>query len=160
MLKSVFYPNLFLNSSYSYTDRSISGKNPQFSRDIETQSTDTAVGLTLSLNLFNGFQDKIDLQNARLAEQNKELALKDIQNQVKGLVQEKINTFEKQMELVALEMENVSAAEQNLELQQDRYQIGASSSLEFRDAQVNLTRYRARITRLEIEQLSENLELE
>lgn len=118
------------------------------------------MGLTLSLNLFNGFQDKIDLQNARLAEQNKELALKDIQNQVKGLVQEKINTFEKQMELVALEMENVSAAEQNLELQQDRYQIGASSSLEFRDAQVNLTRYRARITRLEIEQLSENLELE
>jgi outer membrane protein TolC len=158
-----------LNSSYSYTDRAISSQNPQFTRDIETQSKGAAVGLTLSFNLFNGFQDKIDLQNARLEEQNKALALKDIQNQIEGLVREKITTFEKQMELVALEMENVTAAEQNLQLQQDRYQIGATSSLEFRDAQVNLTRaqtvlisarYQARITRLEIEQLTGNLELQ
>ncbi|MBD3289362.1 hypothetical protein GF337_11215 [candidate division KSB1 bacterium] len=169
LMRSYFYPNLFLNSSYSITDRSISSQNPQFSRDIETQSKGAAAGLTLSFNLFNGFQDKIDLQNARLEQQNSELALKDIQNQIEGLVREKFTTFEKQMELVVLEMENVTAAEQNLELQQDRYQIGASSSLEFRDAQVNLTRaqsvlisarYQARITRLEIEQLTGNLELQ
>jgi outer membrane protein len=63
---------------------------------------------------------------------------------------------------VKLEEQNLVAAQQNLDLQLERYNIGTASSLEFRDAQVNLiraqttliaARYQARITRLEIEQL-------
>jgi outer membrane protein TolC len=88
---------------------------------------------------------------------------------VAGLVNEKYVTFEKRIELMQLEEQNVLAAEQNLQLQQDRYQIGASTSLEFRDAQVNLlraqstliaARYQARISRLEIEQLIGRLDIE
>jgi len=64
--------------------------------------------------------------------------------------------------LVNLEEQNVVAAQQNLDLQLERYNIGTASSLEFRDAQVNIiraqttliaARYQARITKLEIEQL-------
>jgi outer membrane protein len=63
---------------------------------------------------------------------------------------------------VKLEEQNLVAAQQNLDLQLERYNIGTANSLEFRDAQVNLIRaqttliaacYQARITRLEIEQL-------
>jgi outer membrane protein TolC len=72
------------------------------------------------------------------------------------------------MELIDLEEQNVVAAEKNLQLNQDRYSIGAASSLEFRDAQVNLirsqstlivARFQARITRLELEQLMGNWEI-
>ncbi len=94
--------------------------------------------------------------------------LKDARNQLAGLIREKYDTFQKHLELVALEQENVIAARQNLQLQQDRFEIGATTSLEFRDAQVNLiraqtelivARYQARITRLEIEQLTGRLVL-
>ena len=73
------------------------------------------------------------------------------------------------MQIVELEQKNVIAAQQNLKLQQDRYQIGTSSSLEFRDAQINLSRamtdlivarFQARITQLEIEKLIGNIEIQ
>jgi outer membrane protein TolC len=108
------------------------------------------------------------LQTAHLEAENRELALQDVRNRLAGLVREKLETFQKRIELVELEVHNVAAAEQNLRLQQDRYQIGTSSSLEFRDAQVNLIRaqsvlitagYQARITRLEIEQLTGSLSI-
>jgi outer membrane protein TolC len=167
--KSAFYPQLFLGADYGYLDRTINSDNPNFNDPVNTKSKDGIIGLNLSFNLFNGMRDKINLQNARLAAKNRNLALKDTQNQLSGLVKEKYVTFDKRVELMQLEEQNVIAAQQNLQLQQDRYQIGTSTSLEFRDAQVNLlraqstlivARYQARISRLEIEQLIGRLEIE
>ena len=68
-----------------------------------------------------------------------------------------------------LEEQNVVAATQNLQLQQDKYDIGATTSIEFRDAQVNLirtqstlivARFQARISRLQIEQLIGNIQID
>jgi outer membrane protein TolC len=167
--KSSFYPQLLLGADYGYLDRTINSDNPNFTDPVNTQSKDGMIGLTLSFNLFNGMRDKINLQNARLAAKNRNLALQDTKNQLSGLVREKYVTFDKRVELMKLEEQNVIAAQQNLQLQQDRYQIGTSTSLEFRDAQVNLlraqstliaARYQARISRLEIEQLIGRLEIE
>jgi outer membrane protein TolC len=167
LARSNFLPDIFFNASYGYTDQLLSLEENQrqdvdFPGEITTQSTDGIFGFTLTFNLFNGFRDKIDMQNARIEKKNQELALKNALNSIAGLVQEKYETFNKRVELILLEEENVVAAEANLRLQQDRYQIGTATSLEFRDAQVNLiraqttlivARYQARITRLEIEQL-------
>ena len=156
------YPRLSLIAQYTYTDRSVNSNDPRFTEAIETQSKDGLIGLNLTFNLFNGMRDKIDLQNAKLAAKNQSLALQDAENRLAATVKEKLETFYKRLELVGLEEQNVLAAEQNLQLNKDRFEIGASSFLEFRDAQVNLTRsqstlivarYQARITRLELEQL-------
>lgn len=166
LAQSGFYPRLSLNASYGYTDsktdRKVADPNSFFPKRVESQNKDATVGLTLSFNLFNGFRNKIDLQNARIEAMNQELALSDAKNKIAGLVQEKYDTFKNQLELVNLEGQNVVAAQQNLDLQLERYNIGTANSLEFRDAQINLiraqtaliaARYQARITRLEIEQL-------
>ena len=167
--KSTFSPRLFLNASYVYGDRVVSSDSPRFTEDITTKSTDMGVGLTLSLNLFNGFRDRINLQNARLAAKSEELAYQNERNQLAGLMKEKYETFAKQLALIELDEQNIIAARQNLQLQEDRYRIGATTSLEFRDAQVNLSRaqiglivvrYQARITRLEIEQLTGSLSID
>ena len=167
--KSTFSPRLFLNASYLYGDRVVSSDSPRFTEDITTQSTDMGVGLTLSLNLFNGFRNRINLQNARLTAKNEELAYQNVRNQLVGLMKEKYETFAKQLALIELDEQNIIAARQNLQLQEDRYRIGATTSLEFRDAQVNLSRaqidlivvrYQARITRLEIEQLTGSLSID
>ena len=116
----------------------------------------------LSFNLFNGNIDKINYQNARLQAINQELFLKDVENQIAGLVQEKLTTFQKRLAKVYLEEENTVTARQNLALQKERYAVGASDSLDFRDAQVNyaraqvnliVARFDARISLLEIQQL-------
>lgn len=169
LASAFFYPTITLNATYGYADRLVSSSSDRFPDDINTKSTDGVIGLTLSYNLFNGNRDRINLQNARIEARNRELELQDSRNQLAGLVREKLVTFQKRMELVRLEQQNVVAAEQNLELQQDRFQIGATSSLEFRDAQVNLSRaqttlivarYQARITALEIQQLTGELNVD
>lgn len=158
--RSAFLPRLALGASYAYTDRT---QESNTRGEITTESTDRSVGLNLSINLFNGFRNRIEWQNARIAVRSRELALADGENRVEGLVRETFDTYRKRLELVQLEEQNVAAARRNLELQQDRYEIGAASSLDFRDAQVNYNRsqisrisarYQARVAQLQLEQLT------
>ena len=159
---SPFIPRLSLNASYGYSDRTLSSDLPSFSNDIVTEKYDTMIGLNLSFNLFNGGRDKIALQNARLNSKNRTLALEDAQNRLIGIAKETFETHEKQMQLIELEQQNQGTAQQNLELIQERYQIGSAGSLEFRDAQVSLldaqtslitAKFQARLTRIQIEKL-------
>ena len=139
LARSNFSPQVSIGASYSYSDRTISGSD-RLTRDINTTVKDGLIGLNLQWNLFNGFRDKISLENAKISNKKQDLVLKDTQNQLEGLIREKYQTFGVRMELVELEEQNVIAAEQNLQLQQDRYQIGSATFLEFRDAQLNLAR--------------------
>ncbi len=159
-----FLPRVTLSADYGYTDRNttVSTMRENFPPEISTQSTDGTISLNASLNLFNGFRDKIDLQNARITARNQQLQLEKTRMELRGIVAEKNAEFQNRLQLLNLELENVEAARQNLALIQDRYRIGAANSLEFRDAQVNLNRaeialitarYQARISRLEIERL-------
>lgn len=159
---SQFIPRLSLNANYGYTDRTVTSNIPTFTNDIVTEKYDASIGLNLSFNLFNGGRDKIAWQNARLKSDNQQLALEDAKNRLEGLVREAYETFEKQIELASLEQQNQQTAQQNLELIDGKYKIGAVSSLEFRDAQVSLlnartslisARFQARLTRIQIEQL-------
>jgi outer membrane protein len=163
-----FYPQLKFIANYRYDERSLISDNPGFTDPVETINRDAIIGLNLTFNLFNGMRDKIELQNAKLEAKNQEYVLQDQEIKIGAAVREKLDTFYKRLELIELEEQNVIAAEKNLQLNQDRYSIGAASSLEFRDAQVNLirsqstlivARFQARITRLELEQLMGNWEI-
>jgi outer membrane protein TolC len=163
-----FYPRLSFIANYGYDERKVNSDRPGFEDPVETISRDAIVGLNLTLNIFNGMRDKINRQNARIEAQNQAYFLNDQENRIGAAVRETLETFYKRMELIDLEEQNVIAAEKSLQLNQDRYRIGAASSLEFRDAQVNLirsqstlivARFQARITRLELEQLMGNWEI-
>jgi len=169
LAKASFWPRLNLNANYGHNDRALFGDDISSSARRENETIDASVGLALTFNLFNGNVDSINYQNARIEKMNSALALKNISNQLAGLVSEKYTTFNKRVEKVKLEDENAVTAGQNLELQKERYSIGASDSLDFRDAQVNMVRansslivarYQARITLLEIEQLTGKIEIQ
>lgn len=163
---SAFMPRLSAVSTYNISDQT---DDTESRGEINSKIKGIAGGLSLSWNLFNGFRNSVDVQNKKLELKNQKLALLNEENRLTGLIKEKYDTFLRRIELLQLEDENVIAAEQNLKLQQDRYNIGTASSLEFRDAQVNLTlaqnrqisaRYQAKISRLEIDQLIGTIEIE
>ena len=163
---SAFLPQLSANSNYSYYDQT---DDTESRGEIISKSKGITTGLSLSWNLFNGFRNSVDVQNKKLELNNRQLALMNEENRLAGLVKEKYDIFLKRVELLLLEEENVIAAEQNLKLQQDRFDIGTASSLEFRDAQLNLAlaqnrqitaRYQARISRSEIDQLIGDIVIE
>ncbi len=168
VLRSSWYPRLGLNASYSWSDRTTDSDSPRFEDIIKTRSTDKSVALNLSFNLFNGWRNRVDVQNARLEERNKLLAMEDARNRVRGDLYEKTETFRQQLRLLELQQKNELAASKNLEVISERHRLGAVTSLEFRDAQINLAnaqtavitaRFQARITRLDIEQLTGDLKI-
>jgi outer membrane protein TolC len=162
---SAFWPQLVLGGQYGYTNRSAleSGgtATPGFGLD-SSRTLDSAVLLQLNFNLFNGNIDRINSQNARLDAKSAALVHADIENRISALMYELHKTFLKQVAVVELETQNSVTAEQNLQLQKERYLTGAADSLDFRDAQVNVlraqstlitARYQARIALLNIQQL-------
>ncbi len=166
--RSRFLPKLSLNASASYADRTVASERQDFTDDITTQTTALGAGLQLSLNVFNGFRDRVAVQQAKIEANNRTLALRDSRNQLAGQVSQAMKTFRQRMELVDLETQNVEAARRNLELMQDRYRLGSATSLEFRDAQVSLNRalntlitarYQARISRLELDRLTGDIRI-
>ncbi len=168
LARSVFYPRLNLRAEYGYSDRTVNSESERFTEPISTQSSDASVALNLSFNLFDGFRQSIDYQNARIELRNKKLALQHTRNRIKSEVQKNYEAFRSQMKRVVIQEDNVEAARQNMELQQDRHAIGTASSLEFRDAQVNYARaqaslinarYQARILRLELERLMGRIDI-
>jgi len=168
--RSSFLPHLSAYANYGYSDETVNstaGLNPGL--DVGTQATSTTVGLSLSLNLFNGRRNRIELQNAKIEANNQALILRDARNRLIGLFQETYDTYQQRMKIIDLEKQNAEAAQRNLELQQERQELGIVNSLEFRDAQLSLAktqisliaaRYQARISRLEIEQLIGSLEID
>ena len=73
------------------------------------------------------------------------------------------------MGLMHLEEQNTVTARQNMDLQKERYATGASTSLDFRDAQVNYAqaqailisaRFQARIALLELHQLMGQIKID
>ena len=167
--KSAFWPRLSLNGNYGYADRALFGDEIIPGTDRKRHSIDSTVGLFLSFNVFNGNVDRINFQNARLDLLNRDLSLKNIENEITGLVRETYTTYEKRMAKVNLEEENTLTAQQNMELQKELYATGASDSLDFRDAQVLyaraqvsliVSRFDARISLLEIQQLTGKVAVE
>jgi len=158
-----FWPQVLLGGQYGYTDRSLreSGKSAALPFG-DTRTRDAAATLQLRFNLFNGNIDRINAQNARLSARSAALSRADIQQRLAGSMYELYKTFVQQVEVVGLETQNVVTAEQNMQLQKERYMTGAADSLDFRDAQVNVlraqsalitARYQARIALINIQQL-------
>ena len=162
---SAFWPELILGGQYGYTNRKSlesSGGGTTLYGSGSSRSLDAAVTMQLRFNLFDGNIDRINAQNARLSAKSAALSLADIQSRISGSMYELYKTFQKQVEVVDLETQNTVTAEQNLQLQKERYQTGAATSLDFRDAQVNViraraalitARYLARIAFLDIQRL-------
>lgn len=160
--RSAFFPRLSLFANYGYSDRLVSSNSPRFDEDISTQSLDGTVGLNLSFNLFNGFRNVVDVQNAELERHAIELAFDEARQRIDALVREQFLTLQTRRGIVELEEENLDAARRNLALQLERFETGTIGSLEFRDAQLQLVRaetaaivarFQARIALLELQRL-------
>jgi outer membrane protein TolC len=167
-LRADFYPRISLSANYGYSDREVNSDSERFTSAVTTQSKDASVALNFSFNIFNGLRDNIDVENAIIESKIRDLQLSNEENRITGLVREKFVTLQKRLEKIELEELNVTAAQQNLELQKERYETGTVNSLEFRDAQINLSRaqsdlvtakFQARITILELQQLTGNIEI-
>jgi outer membrane protein len=95
-------------------------------------------GGNVSLNLFGGFTLNRRIQSAKVNKRIQDYSLGQIEIQLKSDIQRAYNTYENNLMLLTIEEKNYQVAKENSEIALERFRLGISSYLEFRDAQLNL----------------------
>jgi len=95
-------------------------------------------GLTASVNLFSGFTLNRRIQNAKVQKVSAEYAVQELEIQMVSDIQRAYNTYNTNIRLLDIEYSNYKTAIENADIALERFRLGISDYLQFRDAQVNL----------------------
>lgn len=135
---SGYWPSLQANASYGRQSPWLTGTYGVYG-DI-TQQFGVNVGVTLSWNLFEGRLTSANVQRANVSERRAQLQAEQALLQVTGQIARSRASYLTLSASTALAEENLKAAEENLKLAERRYDAGAGTQVEVRDAMLNLTR--------------------
>jgi len=103
--------------------------------------------LALSLPLFNQYQREQQVTQARVAEQNAAAALRDELLAAREGLAQALGAYRSASERVATQIATVAAAEEDLRLQQQRYNLGGSTLLDVLTSQTQLDQARSALIR-------------
>tara|TARA_R100000935_G_scaffold15425_1_gene30741 strand:+ start:11612 stop:12928 length:1317 start_codon:yes stop_codon:yes gene_type:complete len=160
--KSVFLPSVGLNGSYGWNK----GEFPVTSFASSRTTTGFAAGVSLTWDLFDGGSGITNVKNLRIQKDSQQLLLKQIENEVKRDVANANDAYQNRLEVYRLQEQNVVTATNNYERSQERYKLGQITSVELRQAQINLlnaktnknlAKYEAKLSELELLQLTGQL---
>lgn len=123
-------------------------------------------GLRATINIFDGYNQKRRIQNAKIASEIAQLQIEDTKNQLIATIERSFTAYENALNLIALETENYTIAKQNIDIAFDRFKIGIATSYELREVQRNAVaaetrlieaKYSAKSAEIELIRLSGNL---
>lgn len=115
--------------------------------------------ITASIPIFNGYNLKRQIQNARvntLIAQNQE---NDQRLQLQLAMTQTYQAYQTSLRLLNLEILNNQLANQNVDIAYDRYRIGNSTFVEFRDVQRNAINAQTRLIEAEYNAKAAEIEL-
>ncbi|PIS29794.1 MAG: hypothetical protein COT43_02995 [Candidatus Marinimicrobia bacterium CG08_land_8_20_14_0_20_45_22] len=133
--KSAWYPNL--SSSYSYS-RSSSKFSDLYSNFDSRWSS--SLRLDISFSLFNGFDRKTKIQQAKLAYQIDDDMIEKKEIEIRNTIQNLVLTLDTYRDMIDINELTIASAEEDLRLAQEMYRLSSATLLEVLDAQVALTK--------------------
>ncbi|SHE52351.1 Outer membrane protein TolC [Psychroflexus salarius] len=161
---SGYLPTVNLFGSYGW-NRNISPESPFFPGS--TQTTDGySAGVNLTWNLFDGGQTSVRIQNAKIAYENQQLQKEQIKQNVQRDIQNAFDNYKNRRYIYNLQRKNVETNKNNFKRTQERFKLGQVTSVEFRQAQLNLlnaqtslnlAKYDAKLAELQLLQLTGQL---
>lgn len=131
-VKAGRYPVVRLNAGYNFSESESS-----LGFVSKSSSKGLNYGLTASLNIFDGFNQRRNERIAKIRIDNANLLINQQSNLLASLLTQAFQTYQTNLALSKLEEGNEAIARQNLSITLDKYKIGTISTVEFRDAQEN-----------------------
>ena len=132
-VKSRDYPYVKLNAGYGYT----ANWYEVGATDLQ-QRLGLNYGLTVGLNLFDGFNRRRERRNARIQIENSQLKKQEPELGLRADMSNLWMAYRNNLDLWSLEKENVIVALENHRIAIDRYKLGELSGIELREAQISL----------------------
>lgn len=161
-LKSQQTPQIDLLAGYA-----VSNVNNGAGFGVQKGSSDVLnYGVRASINIFDGYNQKRRIQNAKINAEIAQLQIEDTKNQLVATIEKSYTAYENALNLISLETENYTIAKQNIDIAFDRFKIGIATSYELREVQRNAVaaetrlieaKYAAKSAEIELIRLSGNL---
>ncbi|MBT8268268.1 MAG: TolC family protein [Flavobacteriaceae bacterium] len=160
--KAAYLPTLGLNGSYGWNKNN---NNPA-SFLIRSTSDGFSGGLTLNWNLFDGGRTTTLVRNAKIDLENQKLLKEQTQMDIERNFNNAWDDYQNKVSIYQVQVENIETAKNNFDRTEEKFKIGQATSLEFRQAQVNLltaeirknqAKYDAKLAELTVLQLSGEL---
>lgn len=127
------YPRLSLNGGANYILGSITRADGQ---RLSVGAFEYSAGLSLSFTLYNGGNVKRQIENARIQERIGDLQLRDLQQSLVRDLSVMYNDYSLRRDLLKLQEESVTYAEDNLSQAAERFQNGLINSFDYRNIQL------------------------
>lgn len=160
--KANFLPALNFNASYGFNRTENENLiNPFGARLITSDGLNA--GVTLSWNIFDGGATKTRVANAKIALENQQILLEQQKVTIANNLKNTWENYKNQLFILKAQQTNVLTTKNNFDRTQERYKLGQVTSIEFRQAQINLVsaktalnnaKFDAKLIELQLLQLS------
>jgi len=159
--RSNFLPSLSLYGDYEY----YRSHNSKGSLELN-QSIGPSVGLRLSYNIFNGFNDNRKRQISKIEYQSAQLEAESELNAIRSDLYQNYNEYSSAITQITLESANLENARKNLQFAIELYKLGSISQIDFREIQrkefdaenrLLFAQYYAKIAEIQLLQISGNM---
>ena len=160
--KSGYLPSLGLTGSYGWNK----GNNNAASFVAVSTNTGLSGGLSLSWNLFDGGATATRVTNAKIELENKSLEKESMVIDIERNFNNAWDDYQNKLTIFQVQENNIITSTNNFNRTQEKYKLGQATSIEFRQAQLNLinselnrnqAKYAAKIAELTVLQLSGEL---
>lgn len=161
---SGYLPRIGLSGSYGWNLNQSAAS--AFFPGTNNTTNNFNLGASLSWNLFDGGATTVRIKNAKLALENANLMQQQLELQVKAQIRNAQAVFENSFQVYIIQQQNVRTNERNFERSKEQFQLGSITSIEFRQAQLNLlnaqtnytlAKYDAKLAELQLLQLTGQL---
>lgn len=163
--KAVFLPTLGLTGFYGW-NLNQNAPGAFFPGVNVNNRRNFGLGATLTWNLFDGGNGITQIKNARILLDSQETLEQQIKKEVKRDIANANGDYENRLQIFKLQEQNVVTATNNFQRSNERYKLGQISSVELRQAQLNLlnaetsknlAKYNAKLAELQLLQLTGQL---
>lgn len=160
--QSNYLPTLSFNASYAFNRTENENLvNPFGARSIISDGLNA--GLNLTWNVFDGGTNKTRVANAKIALENQQILLEQQKVTIANNLKNTWENYNNQLFILKAQETNVLTTQNNFDRTEERYKLGQVTSIEFRQAQINLinaktafnnAKFDAKLIELQLLQLS------
>ena len=116
-----YYPNISASTGWSWANTEVNDFNSK---------GNFALGLNLSVPIFNNFRTDQQVQNAEMQQRQAEIEKQRLENQVKNEVKTALLTLEISQKQLRVSDKSYESSQRNNESTKERYKVGVASVLE------------------------------
>ena len=162
--QSGYLPTIGLNGSYGWNLNQSAAS--AFFPGVNNETFSVGLGASLTWNLFDGGGTNVRVRNAKIAFENQELLQEQVKLEVSRDIANALAIYENRLKIFRIQEQAVLTNQNNFERSEEQFKLGRITSIEFRQAQINLlnaqtnknlAKYDAKLAELQLLQLTGQL---